>query len=441
MPGTNVAWVDHEQIIAGEDWKTKILDALESANVFIVLMSIDYVASAFCMHEELGRILQKNYRARNVKVIGIAYRSARIEDFSLRLPDRPEALIGLSQMQCIPQANVCENGGNRLGLRPLDAWPVHQRDAAWMLLASQLEESLIVRDNHPINWSTAKPRATHTGADTRRTDYATNEIRAEWLPYLANRQNQCVTLTAAIKDWRDIRFRRPLLVLTEGRNEDCPAKWISRLHQHEFNRALSRIVPGFNFGHYKFVPWPTIAGHQASIKAAAQAFVPAFAAALNCPTTTDIEEIFQSDAPRVRQTFLWLSCNDEGDQLAARRALNGLLELIARHPDTNEKNILVVAVNLVHQPESSAQHKTELSGHFERLVRRAHRNGMIHSAVLGTLPELNEADISGWAQEHAADQLIDDIEMLCPDQLPPTIAKTWPMRTFARVARTWLLAK
>jgi TIR domain len=64
------AWSDRN-ITAGEDWKNAIDERLESANIILLLISADFLASDYCYDIELDRALErhKNKEARVIPVI------------------------------------------------------------------------------------------------------------------------------------------------------------------------------------------------------------------------------------------------------------------------------------------------------------------------------------------------------------------------------------
>ena len=87
IPGETVIFLDaggDECLMAGDAWREKIQQALESANVFIVLMSMDFQASEFCREVELRRMLERRSSEPDaVKVIGIPLHNIRLKDFSV----------------------------------------------------------------------------------------------------------------------------------------------------------------------------------------------------------------------------------------------------------------------------------------------------------------------------------------------------------------------
>ena len=52
-------WTDRE-IRAGEDWKQSITTALEEADIIVLLVSADMIASDFCWSVEMKRAMQRH---------------------------------------------------------------------------------------------------------------------------------------------------------------------------------------------------------------------------------------------------------------------------------------------------------------------------------------------------------------------------------------------
>jgi formylglycine-generating enzyme required for sulfatase activity len=71
--GIITTWHDRE-ITAGENWKKAIDSHLESANIILLLISADFVASEYCYDIELARALQRHER-QEARVIPIILRS------------------------------------------------------------------------------------------------------------------------------------------------------------------------------------------------------------------------------------------------------------------------------------------------------------------------------------------------------------------------------
>ncbi len=71
--GVIKAWHDR-QITAGEEWKSAIDSHLESANIILLLVSADFLASDYCYDIELKRALERHDR-HEARVIPVILRS------------------------------------------------------------------------------------------------------------------------------------------------------------------------------------------------------------------------------------------------------------------------------------------------------------------------------------------------------------------------------
>jgi len=96
----------HDRLIQpGADWAREIDDNLDQADIVLLLVSADFMASQYCMGIELKRALQRSRSAR-ARVIPILVRTCDLEG------------APFSQLQWLPT-----------GARPVKQW--RDRDAAW----------------------------------------------------------------------------------------------------------------------------------------------------------------------------------------------------------------------------------------------------------------------------------------------------------------------
>jgi hypothetical protein len=72
--GVIKAWSDRN-ITAGEEWKNVIDERLESANIILLLISADFLASDYCYDIELDRALER-HKSKEARVIPIILRSS-----------------------------------------------------------------------------------------------------------------------------------------------------------------------------------------------------------------------------------------------------------------------------------------------------------------------------------------------------------------------------
>ncbi len=430
IPGDTVIFLDvggGERLMAGDAWQEKIQQALESANVFIVLMSMDFQASEFCREVELRRMLvRRSSEPDAVKVIGIPLHSVRLKDFSVEVSGRT---LSLEDYQCVPQEVSAGPTGRRLGLKPINKWR-DERDA-WVKAVEQIEEAL--RSGQapmfaaPDRPSPEVPQATAPMLPS---------ISAAHLPYLCDRDDQYYELLSALESWRTQGFSRPLVLVTEGRGDDCLGKWVDRLRQHDISKSLGFEQMGLSFGHFKPFSWPAASTALVASADARQRFVRALAAALSPDPLASEPKVFEAHLIRARPTLLWVDCADTFTVEHARRGLEGLLAVLAACPALSQRTMLVVAINLVREPTATPNERARLAEEFKPLLDRATESGEVHAAMLGSLPEVDESAINTWsAHDLVSGKLIDEIEMLCTKL--PAGRNSWTMRSFAETARQW----
>lgn len=76
-------WVDRQQIKPGDEWYQKIEQALESARVAILLVSVGFLASDFVADEELPKLLEKAEQ-RQVVVLPVILETCGFEETRLK---------------------------------------------------------------------------------------------------------------------------------------------------------------------------------------------------------------------------------------------------------------------------------------------------------------------------------------------------------------------
>jgi hypothetical protein len=412
------------QLMAGDPWRAKIRAALEEATVFLVLMSSDFIASPFCRDIELRRMLERSARERDVRVIGIALHEVTLENFWVEVDGQR---LSLEERQCIPQDLV--GVPRRLGLKPISSWRSDRRRDAWTRVAEQIEQALTgtERPMYGLAKADACPPAVPPSP----------AIMANWLPYLCDRDDQFYALVERLGDWQRTAFRRPFVALTEGRPEDCLAKWVERMRLKEIAACLGFDEAGLSFGHFKPVSWPSPAIRLKSREEAKQRFVHALGAAMGPRPLATPAEIFDAHLRRGRPALLWVDCEDRSDGAHARLALEGLLAALADCPDLNQHSLLAVAINLIRDAGAPPGEHARLAASFEAGLAAAEG---ISAAVLGSLPEFGEAAINAWAMhDDVQGKLMEnDVELLL--RKLPGGRSAWSMRAFADTARDWIRA-
>jgi internalin A len=118
-------WYDR-RIVAGEDFGEKINENLDRADIILLLISADFIASKYCYEKELARALERHWKdeARVIPVI--------VRDVNWKVI--PE----LSNLTAVPKDG-----------RPVPQWP--RRDAAWRDVSERVQAMLeAIRDADPL---------------------------------------------------------------------------------------------------------------------------------------------------------------------------------------------------------------------------------------------------------------------------------------------------
>ena len=108
-------WSDQD-IRAGEQWQPKIMDNLESADIIVLLLSADFLASDFVWDKELP-VIKRRYEAGEAEVIPILLRPC---DWTA-----PE----YAQIQAVPSKNG--------KLIPISLW--ENSDAAFQKVVDEIK--------------------------------------------------------------------------------------------------------------------------------------------------------------------------------------------------------------------------------------------------------------------------------------------------------------
>lgn len=411
------------KLVAGDEWRQRIRTELESADVFVLLLSTAFIDSEFCREVEMRRAFERCKADSHVRLVGIALHELNLDNFSLRLgTDR----MSMSERQVLPQAEVDTVHGRKLGLKPISQWAENRRRDAWARVAMQLEESLLASERRKASVTRDMP---HVNPDDDGKDTA-------WLPYLCDRDDQFFALGSAVARWKDTGFKRPLLLISDGRAEDCPLAWVDRLHKVEIAELLGLEDKGLAFGYCKPLVWPSSGAPVCGADEVSAKIRLALAHALGPRPLASIGEVFDTHVNSRRPAMLWVDFPDKAPAAQVQQSLRALLRLLAVCPDLTLDTALVIALNLIRGP-SPCTAGSRLAPIFEAEIalRSTHRS--VCAAGLGILGELDATAIRKWSNHrHVQGRLVDNVELL--QKGLPKGRQSWPMRVFVEQARGWL---
>jgi len=425
--GDTAIFLDSRALKGGDEWEPKILAAVETADVFVVLLSHAYNGSKFCMDIEFRRIFERRTKEPHIRVIGVALHKIELQDFFVEIDS---VRVSISSKQCLPQ-DVVDNGvERRLGLKPISDWPESRLPDAWELVKMQIEDALLNERGVGVSPPQLRPHPDEADEPHPRQD-----LSVDWLPYLCDRGDQLFALGESLDAWQRSDFSRPLVLVTEGRLQDSLRKWIERLQRHEIRKGLGLKDEELSFGYAKSLNWPTGLNVPASPDEARRRAVRALAEVLGPrPGATEIE-VRSCYAACARATFLSAECSDKNEPDKVAIAVGALLNVLGDFPNLGRQNLLVVALNLVRPPVAEPSGPSRLRDKVEPLLAEAVTQGRLAGAMLYSLSELSEIDIRNWASaDEVSGRLEDDVDSLIGRNLPSD-QDCWPMQTFADIAR------
>jgi internalin A len=118
-------WYDR-RIVAGEDFGEKINENIDSADIILLLVSADFIASDYCYQKEMERALERHEK-----------KEARVVPVIVRDVDW-KVIPGLSRLTAVPKDG-----------RPVRNWP--NKDTAWRDVSERVRAILeAMRDADPV---------------------------------------------------------------------------------------------------------------------------------------------------------------------------------------------------------------------------------------------------------------------------------------------------
>lgn len=406
-------WVDDRKLNAGDDWKRRIEDALSHASLFIVLMSRKFLNSTFCMKTELPVILSRHAKDR-VPVLGVLLDEVAPAQFLAHLGhDGP---MSLQELQCLPR------GPRRDGLLAVSQWPKARKSAeAWAAIDQEIQRA----------WPPALPVSAVPQAAPRRPVTGLTEP-ARFTPFRCDRRKAADGLADALEHWKN----RPLLVLSEGRQEDCLWQWAERMARHEFVQRMDEFKrDDVQFPDPVTLEWPPEVAHAEAGLAAWKRYL---AEKYEVSTRMSLAEL---PAIQGGQPVFWvteLHTTDKAREVMP--ALEGLIALLSGWPDQPPQRLVFMVIHLVRPGSAFATSPSLLTRTMTRRLDEASAQGRVQAACLGCLPEVQANDVRPWLS-------VPDVKRHLPAtdlaSLPHRLGfdqpgKVMPMQTFAAGVHAWL---
>ena len=150
-------WSGHT-VGAGEDWSAEIERRMAEAQIILLLISADFIASDHLYEVELKRALQR--REEGAYVFGVLLRPTDWEHGYLRPQEKPLEMLPYADKALWPVKTLQGLGGPVPDtVVPVTEWPSH--DLAFRSVAERLREKLGVWGYTSFNRITVNPSEAH----------------------------------------------------------------------------------------------------------------------------------------------------------------------------------------------------------------------------------------------------------------------------------------
>jgi hypothetical protein len=211
-------WHDRK-IGAGMEWADQISKHLNSADLILLLISADFLASDYCYDIELTRAMQR-HDAGEAKVVPIILRDV----------DWRDAPFG--KLQALPT-----------NARPVTSWS--NRDEAFADIARGIRAT--------IEQAAANPSLNFPAP----SELPINDVSVpRLLPYLCDRSEQERELRAALRKHLAERARRPFVCFLHGDEFECHREFLERMQHTVFSQTLNLEARQISLEEHQ-VNWPS----------------------------------------------------------------------------------------------------------------------------------------------------------------------------------------
>jgi len=235
--GVISSWHDHK-IIAGTEWAREIDAHLNTAQIILLLISADFLASTYCYDIEVKRAMERHERG-----------EARVIPIILRPCDWHAAPFG--KLQALPSDG-----------KPVDSRNWYNKDEAFYNITQgirkaiedlqALKTSAKVRDDRPVGFSTADEKLILPKIRGNKS-FNPYKVRDEWIEYITSNLQEAVEGEVSLDFYADdAQGHRQIRILSNQRT-------VYSLDIHKGSMGGSRSDDGISFS-YSIGPMSYIHG-------------------------------------------------------------------------------------------------------------------------------------------------------------------------------------
>lgn len=359
---------DRNKLRAGEEWDESIQCALEQAEYFIFLVSVNSLNSNYCCSRELAAAVQKSLRIIQVILAPCPWENKPIPQDSRKR--------NLGALGALPK-------DDRFSLKPVSDWVGKDRAHVWNEVVKQITEAM----SQPI----AQPAQQSIVNTTLAAKTSQHKLRP-LLPYFCNQTVAVNDFNKQIKLWNNTA----LLVLAKGvYDDDLPNFW-KRLHHKNLNDYLA--ARNAELQEPRPFIWPLSEGRKINTQEIKSDMISALSDALtqNPFLLTDETALshYFSESPK---TFTLVTNLPKEPKIHLTASIRTLLDLLEQCPAETPLNRLVIAMmvednELVNEKDL---YKTLKMSTYQRT----------HLLEIEPLKPIGKDDISRWHRDYQVEEL------------------------------------
>ena len=358
-------WHDRN-ISAGAEWADQISRHLNSADLILLLISADFLASDYCYDIELKRAMQR-HDAGEAQVIPIILRDV----------DWRDAQFG--KLQALPT-----------NARPVTSWL--NRDEAFADIARGIR-------------ATIEGRVADSPFSLPETEPVANEVNVpRLLPYLCDRSDQERELRAELRTHLAENSRRPFVCFIHGDEFECHREFLERMQHTVFSQTLNLEVRQLSLEEYQ-VNWPS---SRLSSDRSIRVFGANLGNALLQNSAAPTDEVIRCIASNEKPLLLVSNLLTESFIETDTEIFSVYLKFWDAWPDLPPGRILINCVCVKYQrPEQAGLFQkfrlkrlnSRLRTYLQKLNFPAYQN--LDGVVLSELKAIRRTDVEDWTKIQA----------------------------------------
>jgi hypothetical protein len=365
--GVISSWHDRK-IGAGKEWNGDINEHLDTSDIILLLVSSDFLASAYCYDVEMRRAMERH-----------AAGSARVIPIILRACDWTRAPF--SALQALPKDAL-----------PIKKWA--DRDEAFLDVAQGIRKA--VEELAASSPAEKGPRA--------RTTYSVKPaINPKYLylaPYLCDRSEQEISLEETLREHPP---HRPLVCVVHGDEQECHDMFLLRLLRITLPNLL-RLKASQVLGERYAMPWPT---RYTPSTDPLDLFRSSLVKVLGCDSRATREEMAHVLAREQEPVIIHSNLLTANWRRGGRKLIESFVECWRGWPDLPPGRILIVCLFIKYERgrERNFWEKWRLSRHNKQIQMFLRKVFFKRQGLTGVvLPELRaipRADVEQWVHSYA----------------------------------------